>query len=237
MYSRTVDQLIDGLKGRFFATPFEIAILPALAQTFHPDDRVHTVTQYEKWRIYRSAHSYCLPTSHLHHQETLVIEGLDTTKVDKLLPPLLVIEYDLRIMRRNLCDLIDLGGTVRTTSARLETHIEEYVRKAEPVSGSLYANLTYTNRLAKLLKDVERLRRSVTTLASDIFTAALDLENYVIDITEVLGLIDLCEFYRWQAETCYVKAKLLLAPVDTMLERLQYIMNLMNVGARVGAID
>src|ERR1039458_8700202 len=113
MYSRTVDQLIDGLKGRFFATPFEIAILPALAQTFHPDDRVHTVTQYETWRIYRSAHSYCLPTSHLHHQETLVIEGLDTTKVDKLLPPLLVIEYDLRIMRRNLCDLIDLGGTVR----------------------------------------------------------------------------------------------------------------------------
>ena len=155
---------------------------------------------------------------HVGADERLIIEELADTGYEQVLEALLYIEYDLRIMHRNLLDMVSLQAHVGSCNAQTEMYTMSLLYQTR--SGGLQ---DLSPRITTSLVESKSLLSRVTTLAADTFTAALDVLDYCVDLNGFLDDAQLAQYYSTQAELCYAKAKLLLSPIEWSHERLEYL--------------
>lgn len=211
-------QLIRPLEARFFAQPFDILTIDTLSSLRNSTDAIVTTGRLDgvDWRISRTPHSYCSFTE-VPRPEQLIFEGCPDSLISQLFRPISYIEYDLRIMRRNIADLGLFLPSLHELDAAVEAFIERHLLQADS-PGDVPALRTWSSNA-----DVDTLHRIVSTLTTDTFTAALDLENYLVDVNLMLGDSGtLADYYLSQSRMCYTKAKLFLARAQALTERAGY---------------
>jgi hypothetical protein len=212
--SDLVEEIHAALEHLYFSPPLHLEVKRNL--NMFPNPNGHLTGKIGSAVLFRTQESYIEGIRPKHRAAMWLLDPGDMIR-DEVLNLLLIIEYDLRVIYKDLVLLYASLRELRHLSDQLAYGIGELCRGQAPLE--IHGDITRVHDQATALG------KRANTIASDVFTSVFDLYNFYEDLQAKVETIEapIRDFYGDQAKAGYQRANLIAGEVKSLIERAGYL--------------